>query len=219
MKFGIDIGHNVPYDGGAVSYLNENTCAMEVGKLVIAKLRGLGHTVIECKPQSATSLSNSLNARVTTANNNNVDLFCSIHFNAFKDGVGTGCEVWAWDKTTDPISTAILNNLVNALGIPNRGIKYTTSLYVLKNTTMPAILVECLFVDNKADAEKYNAEKIAQAIAYGLLKMAPPVANSPAETGKIIRLQVGAYKNEDNANKELERLKALGINAIKVYSE
>lgn len=49
MRYGIDIGHNCPPDTGARGIRFEDDLTKEVGNLVIAKLKSLGHQVIECK--------------------------------------------------------------------------------------------------------------------------------------------------------------------------
>ena len=75
MRIAIDLGHGVGQDRGASSkYIDEETIIDNVGGLIINKLKALGHTVIEVRPQQATSVSNSLVQRVQKANSNNVDL-------------------------------------------------------------------------------------------------------------------------------------------------
>ena len=64
----VDIGHNVPYDGGAVGIRNENDLNRLVGNELISKLRG-GIKVVNCTPSTAKSLNDSLYQRVNTANN------------------------------------------------------------------------------------------------------------------------------------------------------
>ena len=59
------------------------------------------------------------------------------------------------------------------LGYRNRGIKDGRNLYVVKNTTAKAILVELFFLDNYKDRKLYlelGADKIAQAIADAIGK-------------------------------------------------
>lgn len=56
----------------------------------------------------------------------------------------------------------------SALGIPNRGVKYSKNLYVLRKTAGSAILVECCFVDNQNDASHWNADKCGDAIASAI---------------------------------------------------
>lgn len=93
MKIGIDCGHTLSgADYGAVGIKAESNLTREVGTRVISKLQSLGHTVIKCYKDTCSSLNDSLSYRTNTANNNNVDLYISIHFNAF-NGNAYGTEV------------------------------------------------------------------------------------------------------------------------------
>lgn len=71
-------------------------------------------------------------------------------------------------KTYERINFSLCVNVSNALGIPNRGVKYSKSLYVLKHTKAPALLVECCFVDSQNDYSKWNADKCGDAIASAI---------------------------------------------------
>ncbi len=179
-KFGIDLGHNCRYDGGAAGIgKSENQLIIEVGTLVINKLRILGHSVIECKPISANSFGHALRQRSYTANASKVDQFISIHFNAF-NGSAYGVEVLYISAAGKKIATSVLAEIAK-LGFFNRGLKYRNDLHVLKATNMPAILVECCFADSWKDMEKYDAEEMADAIVKGLTGT-PPSPLSPCPT-------------------------------------
>lgn len=166
MKYGIDIGHNCPpVDTGAVGIRKEDELNKEVGALVIEKLKVLKHEVVYCTPSYASSLSNSLYRRINKANEEKVDFYVSIHFNA---GGGRGTEVFAISKASREIAKRVVDEIAT-LGYVNRGVKDGSWLYVLKNTKMPAILIEGGFVDSKEDMEKYDVEKMANAIVKGLI--------------------------------------------------
>jgi N-acetylmuramoyl-L-alanine amidase len=171
MKFGIDIGHNCPtHDTGASGIKQEDLLTKEVGTKVIAKLRTLGHTVINCTPSTANAVGDSLRQRVNKANSNNVDVFVSIHFNAF-NRIAHGTEVFAVSSTGIRIAQKVLNKIVS-YGFFNRGVKDGSHLFVVRNTTMPAILVECCFCDSSQDMNLYStvtADGMAQAIVDGLV--------------------------------------------------
>ena len=152
MKIAIDLGHGVGQDRGASSkYIAEETIIDNVGGLVINKLKALGHTVIEVRPSSATSVSNSLVQRVQKANNSKVDLYVSIHANA---GGGKGTEVYTYHGKELQQARAVLNNLCS-LGFNNRGIK-GSNLFVTNHTNMTAMLIEVCFVDTQSDVELYT---------------------------------------------------------------
>lgn len=176
MRIAIDLGHGVGTDRGASSkYIDEETIIDNVGGLVINKLKALGHTVIEVRPQQASSVSNSLVQRVQKANSNNADLYVSIHANA---GGGKGCEVYTYQAREVEQARNVLNNLCS-LGFTNRGIK-GSNLFVINHTTATAMLIEICFIDTQSDVELYKSignDKIADSIVRGLVGATTTVSN------------------------------------------
>lgn len=157
-------GHNfiVP---GAKGLLDETAEDRKVTARVISALRNAGHTVYDCTDDSGRTQGQNLANIVAKCNAHPVDLNISNHLNA---GGGTGVEVWCYDEKTKDIAVAICQNVSAALGIPNRGVKYSKNLYVLRKTAGSAILVECCFVDNQNDASHWNADKCGDAIASAI---------------------------------------------------
>jgi N-acetylmuramoyl-L-alanine amidase len=193
MKFGIDSGHNCPPDTGANGFKFEDHLTLDVGNRVIAKLQALGHEVVVCRPTSASTVTESLSKRCDRANSSKVDIYVAIHFNCF-NGQANGTEVFAISDTSNKIAKPVLDEIVK-LGFFSRGVKSGSHLFVLRNTHMPAILVEGCFVDSKKDMDLYNPEAIANAIVKGLTGKLPttPVTPVPDEALNIdttvIRLQ------------------------------
>lgn len=166
MKFGIDIGHNCPPDTGALGVQKEDDLTKAVGTHLMQKLKAAGHTVVDCTPKSANGVNDSLLRRANTANANNVNIFVSIHFNAFnKKACGT--EVFGISNASKGIAQSVLKE-IEKLGFKSRGVK-STQLMVLRKTQMPAILVECCFCDSPTDMAIFDAEKMAEAIKVGLI--------------------------------------------------
>lgn len=157
-------GHNfiVP---GAKGLLDETTEDRKVTARVISALREAGHTVYDCTDDSGRTQGQNLANIVAKCNAHPVDLNISNHLNA---GGGTGVEVWCYNEKTKDIAAAICASVSTALGIQNRGVKYSKNLYVLRKTAGSAILVECCFVDNQNDASHWNADKCGDAIASAI---------------------------------------------------
>lgn len=150
MRIVINAGHTKSGVGtGASCYLNESKETRKIGYELMKLLADSNHIVI---PAVYDVHSNNLKAAVETANNNNADLFISIHLNA---GGGTGCEAYTWKGEKVAQAVKVCNNLA-ALGFKNRGVKDGSNLYVIKNTKCTAVLIEVCFVDNKADADLFN---------------------------------------------------------------
>ena len=164
MVIGINCGHTVSgtVGCGAIGYLNESDETRNVGYILMHLLKKNGHKVIDCTNDFAHSVSDNLRQICSLANNINLDMFLSIHFNA---GGGKGSEVFTIKGKDKACAGKILKSL-ETLGFKNRGIKDGSHLYVIKNVKYPSALIEVCFVDSN-DADLYTsvgAEKIALSI-------------------------------------------------------
>lgn len=200
MRIAIDCGHTLKNaDTGAQGCLGrEEERTREIGALVMNKLKALNHTVINCTVDSASSVMESLRARVNKANINKADIFVSIHLNAFNNQAH-GTEVYISPHASQK-SKEIGQNVVRELaqlGFVNRGVN-TNNLYVCNHTTMPAILVECCFVDSEIDKKLYNADKIAKAIVYGLVGSKATSTSSSSQNNFVKQLQQTLNKKGAN---------------------
>lgn len=158
MRIVINAGHTKTGKGiGAYKYLNESREARRIAYHLLYLLTGTSHEVI---PAVFDVSSDNLKEAVTLSNNKKADLFISIHLNA---GGGEGVECYTWKGEKTKTATNICKNIA-ALGYKNRGVKDGSNFYVIKHTKAPAVLVECCFVDNQKDKDKYNAYKMAEAI-------------------------------------------------------
>jgi N-acetylmuramoyl-L-alanine amidase len=177
MKINVHAGHNP--DGmiacGAIGLIYESTEARYVKDYLIGLLRYEGHTVYDCTVNDGSSQSDVLAKIVRKCNAHTVDMDISIHFNSgANDNDGnnktTGVEVYTYSSTSklNPYGADICKR-VASLGFSNRGVKYDKGLYVLRNTNAPALLVECCFVDDADDVALYNYQRMALAIASGIL--------------------------------------------------
>lgn len=170
MKIAINAGHTISGKGtGAVGYLTEGSETRRVVKALIPILQARGVEVIDATVDKAASNTEYLQKAVTIANNAKADLFISIHFNA---GGGNGCECFTWRGNKLKQAQGICDRL-KALGFRDRGVKDGSAFYVIKNTKMPAVLVETCFVDSRGDYELYRklgVERVAAAIADGITK-------------------------------------------------
>ncbi len=169
MLIALDCGHNAPIaDTGARGIAFEDELARQVIAQLKPKLEHAGHEVLSVAPKSAQSTTESLRTRCSNANNAGADLFVSIHFNAFNRSAN-GTEVFVMVPASKARAQAqdVVDNIAK-LGFVNRGVKFK-GFYVIKNTKMPAMLIECCFCDSKRDMDLFDPDKMASAIASGLL--------------------------------------------------
>lgn len=185
-KYNVHGGHNsiVP---GAASILNEVTEDRKVKNKLISLLKGAGHTAYDCTDDVGKTSGANLANIVAKCNKHSVDLDISIHLNSGRkdtkgDGSTGGVEVFCYDSRTKSVAEKITDAIAEEFGYHNRGVKYSTGLYVLRNTKSKAILIECCFVDDKDDAKAWNAEKCAAAIYKGLTGKAATTSTTPSGT-------------------------------------
>ena len=220
MIIGIDMGHTLSGAGtGANGFVSETQKNREVGNRLIAMLREKGHTVINCTVDKS---SNDLADRVYKANAQRLDLFVSLHLNAFKTtenpmGVETYIYNGAYNgkEANRAKAQAIQSALVKDIGWIDRKVK-EENFYVLRETVAPAVLVELGFCDSRADMNKWNTEKIAAALFKGITGVAysaPVSTPSPAPSGTTTyyRVCVGSFQNRENAVAQQEKLKKAGF--------
>ena len=126
----------------------------------------------------SSNLRESLQQRVDIANNCNADLFISIHHNASTSSSAYGFEAYYSSDTSalsgvdtnykvnksKEIGTALVNNASSQLSMYNRGLK-DDAFYVVKNTNMPAILIENGFISNPTEAAKISSSSYQQKLA------------------------------------------------------
>lgn len=233
MRINVHAGHNPAgkVACGAVGLINESTENRRVKDEVIAQLQALGHTVYDCTENNGTGQADVLKKIVAKCNQHAVDLDVSIHFNSGAgnlDGNGktTGVEAYVYSASSaaKPYAEKICNAIAD-LGFRNRGVKTSSTLYVLKHTVSPAVLIECCFVDDKDDVELYDYQKMAAAIVKGITGQVAqqPVETSPAGDGEetatgdktaLYRVQVGAYSVKANAEAMKQKLQAAGFDAF-----
>ena len=120
-----------------------------------------------------TSNATSLRARVQMANSWPADYFLSIHCNANSNPAINGSEAYVYQANTQPywLGQHILIGITQQTGTRDNGVRLNPSLYVLRKTTMPAVLVELGYLTNQADAQRLKNDQwgFAQGIYYGLL--------------------------------------------------
>ena len=197
MRINVHAGHNP--DGmvacGAIGLIRESTEARAVKDSVVAQLTSMGHTVRDCTCNNGISQNDILQKIVAVCNAQDADLDISIHFNAGAqseaDGHTTGTEVYVYSTSSAAATYAqqVVDSIA-ALGFRNRGVKERTSLYVLRHTKAPAMLIECCFVDDPEDVALYNADRMAAAIVAGITGQA---AETTADAAKLAAMSQSEF--------------------------
>lgn len=164
---------------------------------------------------------------VAEANASGADIAVSFHNNA---GGGDGFEAYYYSTSEKGKKLASLcEKYVKELGQNSRGIKARDGLMFIGKTTMTAVLTEGFFLDNAKD--KTIGDTVAEQKAFGVAyakaileyygipyKDEKPVftdGTQKVESDAIkYRVQIGAYKTKDAAQKMVDKAKSLGLDAI-----
>jgi N-acetylmuramoyl-L-alanine amidase len=100
-------------------------------------------------------------------------LLLSIHINSFFHPYATGTETYYYKPSDKPLAFYIHQEMTKTLGFRDNGLK-RARLYVLRNTRMPAMLVEPGFITNPMEYEKMaepeTRQKIAKAVTDGTIR-------------------------------------------------
>lgn len=164
----------------------------------------------------------SLSSRLAKYKAEKVDVFVSIHHNAFGDGWNnaTGVEIYVDKKATSKdtkLAKCIYNRLVKYTGLKGRGIK-KENFYVINQNAIPAVLVEGGFMSNLNDYKVITSEAgqnaYAKAVAEGLIEFLglKKKALSPKKSLDDWAKEVIAGKHGNGHTKRQASLKKAGCN-------
>lgn len=116
-----------------------------------------------------------LATRSLIANNFNPKLFLSVHYNAAPSEQADGIEVYYYQSDDDKsrsvsskkLADSVLSHVIEKTGAKSRGVKHG-NLAVIRETTMPAILIEGGFMTNRNEMEKIKDPAYIKQLAYGI---------------------------------------------------
>lgn len=180
IRIFIDQGHNpAGVNAGAEGFgIREQDITFQVGQYLYNILsEDYRFTAKLSRPTPETTLgynnTSSLRERVTQANNWPADYFISIHANASENPDMNGSEVYVMESYSAAwyLALDVLAEIVRRLNTKYNGVFTNPSLYVLRNTRMPAILVELAYITNYEDNQLMLQEpyQFAYGIYVGLL--------------------------------------------------
>ncbi|HYD90668.1 MAG TPA: N-acetylmuramoyl-L-alanine amidase [Flavobacterium sp.] len=221
MLIAIDAGHGGK-DPGAIGFgINEKDITLKLTKLVEKELLNRYEVnVLQIRKADETI---ELSDRDDIADKAKADFYLSLHTNAAVNKTAKGFESFRHTNAGEKTKAihSILHKQVmkylSACGVVDRGIK-SANFSVLRETEMPAVLLENLFISNPEDNTKLKDNLfltgLAQAIATGLAEALKLKRKEPVIVDKIYKVQVGAFSNRAFAEKLAKDLKAKGYSPL-----
>jgi N-acetylmuramoyl-L-alanine amidase len=182
----VDPGHGSPDPGAkGPSGTLEKDNTLAIAKFLASELKTSGAKVVLTRlddsspaytPSTEYTQKADLQKRVDIANENNADLFISIHNDSWQTAHGTTTFYSSENPSSDSsykLGQAIQAQLTHEIGTQNLGVK-DSRFYVLRNNTMPAVLVEVAFIshpiEEKLLADESYRLKASKGISKGIFQ-------------------------------------------------
>lgn len=179
----IDPGHGGNDEGTAWYHVKEKDVALAVALRLGAILREKG---VKCVLTRSADIYVSLDDRTDMANRQPHSLLVSIHFNGHPATDSSGFATYHFPQSPSgkAIAETVQESLGLMLGSRNRGIG-SQNFATLVKTMCAAVLVECGFLSNKAEAMRFASpegqQQLAEALALGIMRSKSVSTDEPPE--------------------------------------
>lgn len=173
----LDAGHGGMDEGAKRSNIVEKSVCLKTALLAKKHLEKMGYRVLLTRSRD---VSLPLHRRVALANKIKGSLFVSLHYNSAPSRDANGIEIYYCStkdnkrtQASKKLANLVLHYMVDETQAHSRGIR-DGNFFVIRETSMPAILVEGGFITNKSERQKLSdvtyIDKIAEGIALGIDK-------------------------------------------------
>ena len=175
----IDAGHGGLDPGKVSGSTQEKTINLAIAQKLQSYLEQADATVFMTRVDDsnlANSKKSDMRSRKLTADTSYADIFVSIHQNSYPSSSAQGAQVFYFNRSDNSkhLAQCIQNELKSFInGNNKREVTENSSYYVLKKTTMPAVIVECGFLTNPGEKSKLldsdYQDRIAWAVYMGIV--------------------------------------------------
>lgn len=163
----LDAGHGGSDTGAiGVTNCNESDIVLGTAQQLQRKLENMGYDVVQARDDDSFV---SLGARADYANEVLPMIFVSIHANSIENPEFTGIMTFHYEGSSEgkKLASAIQRYLLSSTGAVDRGVR-TANYFVLRETVVPAVLVEIGFLTNSIEEYKLRDPLYQQRIVDGM---------------------------------------------------
>ncbi len=161
----IDAGHGGHDNGGQWGLVYEKHLALDTAYRLESKLKSMGYQTVMTRRSDYFI---SLPQRVSTGNSYKNAIFVSIHYNyTWKQDV-SGLETFYSSDEGRRLAQYVQSSLIRRTRTVDRNAKYAR-FYVIRNSTLPAVLVEGGFVSNVTERNRMKSAWFRETIAQGIV--------------------------------------------------
>ena len=168
----LDPGHG-GHPGAVANGVREADVNLAVALKLRDKLTAMGAAVVMTRtadqPATGCNSFDDLQFRVALAQNTNADVFVSLHSNSYHKAETAGAMTFYQSGRPTDLARAIQSGLVGEVGVVDKGVR-PANFYVLRNSDIPAALVEMGFLTNQAEAARLANDSYQNELAEGVLK-------------------------------------------------
>lgn len=166
----IDAGHGGKDPGAVFSSVYEKNLNLDIAKRLRKLLVAKGYEVIMTRTNDTFV---ELTERANIANENNADLFISIHNNSMPSGYSGIMTLYSTRDVNESLSSKkiaeiVQANMLETMGTKNIGARERDNLVVLNKTTMPAVLVEVGCMSDSKELNQLKKATFRQKAAQGI---------------------------------------------------
>ena len=231
MKIGLISGHGAGDSGALGCGYMEADLTIEVVRMLDAKLKSIG---VDTKvyPYDRNAYKDCKNGGLVV-DFSDCNYVLEVHFNACVNdeegnGITTGTEIWVTPREEGVSAEKAILREMESLGFTNRGVKVEDFLVInkVKDQGVSSALIETCFIDDKDDMDLFDKDRgaVADAVIKGICESfgyepqetehKEEPEEMPSEEKVLYRVQVGAYSARENADNQLEVVKAKGFDAF-----
>ncbi len=170
----LDAGHGGLDKGAKIKYpyLEEKRLTLTAIQITKKYLEQLGYKVVLTRSKDYFV---PLTKRVDLANNSNGEIFVSVHFNSCPNKTAYGIEIYFFNslenksrtKNSKNLAHCVLTDICKNTNAKSRGIK-NGQFCVIRETKMPAILIEAGFLTNPEERDKIRKTPYLEKISLGI---------------------------------------------------
>jgi N-acetylmuramoyl-L-alanine amidase len=160
----IDAGHGGHDNGGQWGKVYEKHLALDTAQRLENNLKRMGYKTVMTRRSDYFV---SLPQRVAIGNRYKNAIFVSVHYNyTWKQNI-SGLETYYYSREGQRLAHFVQRSLVRETRTVDRNAKFAR-YYVIRNSSLPAILVEGGFVTNEEERERMKSGPFREAVARGV---------------------------------------------------
>ncbi|WP_163581933.1 N-acetylmuramoyl-L-alanine amidase family protein [Gracilibacillus saliphilus] len=188
LKVVIDPGHGGKDNGATgASGKYEKSFTLSLSKRLEKLLKQESGIEVFMTRTDDSFISQESRYRPKYANKLNADLFISIHGNTFSNPDVSGTETFYYHKNSRLLAEVIQNHVVEATGFRDRGVK-KEDLFVVKDTEMPAVLIEVGYLTNAQNESKMRTDDFQSRVATSIVEGIKEYKESSEKQGVLERI-------------------------------